>query len=44
MTQNIVFRASAAAFDPGKGFNDLFDNSERNKRYYSILLNAVVSF
>lgn len=44
MTQNIVFRASAAAFDPGKGFNDLFDNSERNKRYYSILLNAVLSF
>lgn len=44
MTQNIVFRASAAAFDPGKGFNDLFDNSERNKRYYSILLNAVLTF
>jgi hypothetical protein len=44
MTQNLVFRASAAAFEPGKGFNDLFDNSERNKRYYSILLNAVVSF
>jgi hypothetical protein len=44
MTQNIVFRASAAAFDPGKGFNDLFDNSSRDKRYYSILLNAVVSF
>lgn len=44
MTQNIVFRASAAAFDPGKGFNDLFDNSDRNKRYYSILLNAVLTF
>ncbi len=44
MTQNIVLRASAAAFDPGKGFNDLFDNSERNKRYYSILLNAVLTF
>lgn len=44
MTQNIVFRASAAAFDPGKGFNDLFDNSARNKRYYSILLNAVLTF
>ncbi|MBU1376048.1 MAG: hypothetical protein KKE02_24525 [Alphaproteobacteria bacterium] len=44
MTQNIVFRASAAAFEPGKGFNDLFDNSERNKRYYSILLNAILSF
>jgi len=44
MTQNIVFRASAAAFDPGKGFNDLFENRDRDKRYYSILLNAVLSF
>ena len=43
MTQNIVFRASAAAFDPGKGFNDLFDNRDRDKRYYSILLNAVLT-
>ncbi len=44
MTQNIVFRASAAAFDPGKGFNDLFENRDRDKRYYSILLNAVLTF
>jgi hypothetical protein len=44
MTQNIVLRASAAAFDPGKGFKDLFANSERNKRYYSVLLNAVLTF
>jgi len=44
MTQNVVFRASAAVFDPGAGFNDLFTNSERNKRYYSILLNAILTF
>lgn len=44
MTQNMVFRASAAAFDPGKGFNDLFENRDRDKRYYSILLNAVLTF
>lgn len=44
MTQNIVLRASAAAFDPGKGFKDLFTNSPRNKRYYSVLLNAVITF
>lgn len=44
MTQNLVFRASAAAFDPGKGFNDLFENRDRDKRYYSILLNAVLTF
>jgi hypothetical protein len=44
MTQNIVFRASAAAFDPGSGFKDLFANTERNKRYYSVLLNAILTF
>ena len=44
MTQNIVLRASAAAFDPGKGFGDLFANSDRDKRYYSVLLNAIVSY
>jgi len=44
MTQNIVVRASAAAFDPGKGFNDLFSNAARHKRYYSVLLNAIVTF
>ena len=44
MTQNVVFRASAAAFDPGKGFNDLFANRDRDKRYYSILLNAILTF
>ncbi|MFZ5718336.1 MAG: hypothetical protein ACOY5Y_02600 [Pseudomonadota bacterium] len=44
MTQNIVIRASAAAFDPGKGFEDLFENRARHDQYYSILLNAVLTF
>ncbi|HEX7884968.1 MAG TPA: hypothetical protein VF474_03240, partial [Phenylobacterium sp.] len=44
MTQNIVFRASVAAFEPGKGFVDLFENRDRDGRYYSILLNAVLIF
>ena len=44
MTQNIVFRASAAVFDPGRGFTDLFVAQNRDKRYYSVLLNAVLSY
>jgi len=44
VTQNVVFRASAAVFDPGKGFKDLFANSPRDKRYYSVLLNAILTF
>lgn len=44
MTQNIVFRASGAVFDAGSGFNDLFSNSGRHDRYYSILLNAILTF
>ena len=44
MTQNIVFRSSVAALVPGKGFKDLFANSDRDKLYYSVLLNAIVAF
>jgi hypothetical protein len=43
-TQNIVFRASAAVLQPSKGFKDLFFNSDRDKRYISVLLNAIVSY
>lgn len=42
--QNVVFRLSAAALDPGKGFRDLFTNARRDDRYYSVLFNAIVSF
>jgi hypothetical protein len=44
MTQNIIVRASAAAFDPDKGFKDLFTNSPRDKRYYSVLLNIILNY
>jgi len=43
-TQNLVFRASAAVLQPGKGFRDLFSNSDRDKRYYSVLLNAILTY
>jgi hypothetical protein len=44
MTQNLVFRASGAVFDPGKGFGDLFASKGRDSRYYSVLLNAILTF
>lgn len=43
-TQNIVMRLSAAALVPGDGFRDLFDNSERNRNYYSVLANLIVTY
>jgi len=43
-TQNIVFRASAAVLQPGKGFRDLFSNSDHDKRYYSVLLNGILTY
>jgi hypothetical protein len=44
MSQNIVFRASAAVLQPGTGFRDLFENEDRDRRYYSVLLNAILSY
>ncbi|MBL8553409.1 MAG: hypothetical protein JNL41_03955 [Phenylobacterium sp.] len=44
MTQNIVFRASGAVFDAGAGFKDLFANRGRHDQYYSVLLNAILTF
>jgi hypothetical protein len=43
-TQNLVFRASAALLQPSKGFKDLFDNSERDRRYLSVLFNAILTY
>jgi hypothetical protein len=43
-TQNLVFRASAAAFRPSKGFKDLFANSDRDSFYYSVLFNAILTY
>jgi hypothetical protein len=42
--QNLVFRLSGAIFEPSKGFKDLFANSPRDSRYYSVLFNAVLSY
>ena len=44
MIQNIVFRLSGAVLDPGKGFSDLFTNSNGDSRYYSVLFNAILAF
>ncbi|BAI98659.1 hypothetical protein Sj15T_37270 [Sphingobium sp. TA15] len=43
-TQNIVFRLSGATLLPGTGFRDLFTNSERNRNYYSVLANLILSY
>ena len=42
--QNLVFRLSGALFEPAAGFKDLFTNSPRDKRYYSVLFNAVLAY
>ncbi|MEA3045058.1 MAG: hypothetical protein QOH47_2896 [Sphingomonadales bacterium] len=44
MTQNIVFRLSGAMLQSGTGFRDLFENLNRDRRYYSVLLNAIVTY
>ena len=43
-TQNVVFRLSGAALLPGKGFEDLFDQTDKRDFHYSILLNAILAF
>lgn len=43
-TQNIVFRLSGAVFEPSAGFKDLFANSPRDSRYYSVLFNTILSY
>ena len=42
--QNVVFRLSGALLQPGTGFRDLFTSEPRDRRYYSILLNAIVTY
>lgn len=42
--QNLVFRLSGAVFQPSAGFKDLFANSPRDSRYYSVLFNAVLAY
>ena len=42
--QNLVFRLSAAALDPGKGFRDLFTQASRKDLFYSVLFNAILTY
>ncbi len=42
--QNVVFRLSGAVLDPGKGFRDLFNSAGRDKRFYSVLFNTILSY
>lgn len=42
--QNVVLRLSGAALLPGDGFQDLFENTERDDLYYSVLFNAVLTY
>ena len=44
MTQNAVFRASAAVFAPDAGLRDLFANTSGDRRYISILFNAALTY
>ena len=43
-TQNIVVRLSGAVLVPGSGFRDLFAASDRDRSYYSILANVILSY
>jgi len=42
--QNVVFRLSGAALEPGDGFRALYDNNEDRDLYYSVLFNAVLTY
>ena len=43
-TQNVVGRLSFATLIPGAGFRDLFASSDRDRTYYSILANVILSY
>jgi len=42
--QNVVFRLSGAALEPGDGFRALYNNNEDRDLYYSVLFNAVLTY
>jgi hypothetical protein len=44
LTQNVVLRLSGAMLLPGRGFKELFDSAEGDKRYYSVLTNIVLTY
>ena len=43
-TQNLVLRTSAAFLAPGQGFKDLFASQSKDQVYYSVLLDAILSY
>ncbi|MCY1671397.1 hypothetical protein OVA07_10290 [Novosphingobium sp. SL115] len=43
-SQNLVFRLSGAVLEPGGGFDDLFAQQGKARRFYSILANATLAF
>ncbi|MSP48688.1 MAG: hypothetical protein EXQ95_05105 [Alphaproteobacteria bacterium] len=44
LTQNVVLRLSGAVLLPGRGFKELFDAADGDKRYYSVLTNLVLTY
>ena len=42
--QNVVFRLSAAALIPGKGFRDIYGAEDGRDFYYSVLANLVLTY
>ena len=42
--QNIVLRISGAVLQPGTGFRDLFTNAPQDDRFYSVLLNTILTY
>lgn len=43
-SQNLVFRLSGAVLEPGGGFDDLFAQQGKARRFYSVLANATLAF
>ena len=42
--QNVVFRLSGALLRSGTGFRDLFENENRDRLYYSVLFNTILTY
>ena len=43
-TQNVILRTSAGFLLPGQGFKDLFASQSKDQVYYSVLLDAILSY
>jgi hypothetical protein len=40
----VVLRASGAVLQPGAGFGDLFADNKADDVFYSVLLNAILTY